>query len=245
MNANQEKMDIISNNIVNSSTTAYKKAEIGFKDLLSESLDRNGVALNDKASVIGTGSKTSELYRDNSQGTLQETSITTDFAIDGAGYFKVISSNGNEAYTRDGSFEIDSMGKLVDTRGNIVELDYVGGYSEENVKFTKNNILVDKSGQVFIKELDNFNKVADLPVYNSVGDRAFISMGNNLFYPVEGVEVERTNNYDILQGMLEGSNVNIAEEMSEMIVTQRAFELSTKGITTADEMWQMINNMRR
>lgn len=245
MNANQEKMNVISNNIVNSTTTGYKKVEVGFKDLLTESLDKKGIPLNDENALIGTGAKTTGLYRDNSQGTLQETAINTDLAIDGEGFFKVINTNGQEAYTRDGSFKIDAIGRLVNSSGSVLELDYIDGYSEANVNFTPNNILVDTNGQVFIKELDTFNKVADIPLYKAIGDNAFLSIGNNLYTPAEGTEVQRTANADIYQGMLEGSNVDMAEEMSEMIVTQRAFQLSSKGITTADEMWQMINNMRR
>ena len=81
-------------------------------------------------------------------------------------------------------------------------------------------------------------------VYSAIGDRAFISVGENLFTPAPGVEVQRVNDFDIYQGVLEGSNVDIATEFSDMILTQRAFQLSSRGITTADEMWGMINNMR-
>lgn len=245
MNANQEKLDVISNNLVNSNTTGYKKVEVGFKDLLSQSLDRKGLPLNDKDSVIGTGSKTSEWYRDNNQGNLLDTTLTTDLAIEGYGYFKVVSSDGTEAYTRDGNFKIDSLGRLVDTRGNKVEVKYTNGFSDENVNFTTNNILVDTDGQVFLKNTDTFTKVGDLGVYTAIGDRAFLAAGDNLYTPAPGVEVTEANGYDIHQGMLEGSNVDIATEFSDMIVTQRAFELSAKGITTADEMWGMINNLKR
>ena len=238
MNANQDKLDAISNNIANSTTMGYKKIDVGFKDLLTESLDRNGIPLNDKDSVIGTGTRTSEWFRDNSQGMLQETLRSTDLSIDGLGYFKIISDNGQEAYTRDGALAIDSRGRLVDNRGNKLELNYLNGYSEDNVVFNKDNFLVD------IKDKGNFIQVAEIPVYTAVGDRAFLSIGDNLFTPSPGVEVQRTTDFDIYQGSLEGSNVDIATEFSEMILTQRAFELSSRGVKTADEMWGMINNMR-
>lgn len=245
MNANQERLDVISNNLVNSNTTGYKKVEVGFKELLTQSLDRRGLPLNDKDSVMGTGSKISEWYRDNTQGNLLDTAITTDLAIDGEGYFKVIAADGNEYYTRDGNFNIDSLGRLVDARGNKVEIKYTNGFSDENVNFTKNNLLVDTSGQVYVKNNDVFTKVGDLGVYTATGDRAFLAAGDNLYTPAPGSEVVRANSYDIRQGMLEGSNVDIATEFSDMIVTQRAFELSAKGINTADEMWGMINNLKR
>ena len=104
MMATQEKLDSISNNVVNSGTTGYKRVEVGFKDLLTETLDRNGVPLNDKSTVIGTGSKTGEWYRDVSQGTLLESSINSNMAIDGEGFFRVTEANGEVSYSRDGSF---------------------------------------------------------------------------------------------------------------------------------------------
>ena len=195
-------------------------------------------------SPIGTGTKTSDWYRDSTQGTLQETLINTDLSIDGEGYFKIITSDGGAMYTRDGAFTIDSNGRVVDNRGNKLELEYVNGYTENTVTFNKDNFLVDKSGQVFIKENGTFEKVADIPVYTAIGDSAFLSQGENLFYLAPGVNAERSTDFDIHQGILEGSNVDMASEFSDMIITQRAFQLSSRGITTADEMWGMINNMR-
>lgn len=245
MNANQDKLDAISNNLANSNTLGYKKLEVGFKDLLSESLDRLGNPINDKDSIIGTGTKTSEWYRDNTQGILQETLLSTDLSIDGQGYFKIITQDGNELYTRDGAFTIDSNGRLVDNRGYKVEINYLNGYSENNVVFNKNNFFVDKKGEVFVKNGEEFNQVGEIPLYTAVGDRAFISVGDNLYSPAPGVQVTRSTDFEMIQGMLEGSNVDIATEFADMILTQRAFQLSSRGISTADEMWGMINNMRR
>lgn len=244
MNANQEKLDVISNNLANANTTGYKKIDVGFKDLLSESLDRLGNPLNDDEATIGTGTKASEWFVDTTQGNLQETSISTDLSIDGDGYFKVVTDNGYEAYTRDGAFSIDANGQIIDNRGNKLEINYLNGYSEENVTFNKNNFLVDTNGQVYLKNNDNFVQVGEIPIYTAIGDKAFVSIGDNLFTSAEGVEIQRSNNFDLYQGTLETSNVDIATEFSDMIITQRAFELSSKGISTADEMWGMINNMR-
>lgn len=244
MMATQEKLDSISNNVVNSATTGYKKVEVRFKDLLTETLDRNGVPLNDKDTVSGTGSKAGEWYRDLSQGTLLETGINTNLAIDGEGFFRVTDSNGEVSYTRDGSFNIDGLGRLVDSQGNFLEVQYEEGYSSNNANLTNNNMLVDNSGNVYVNNSDSFTKVGEISLYTAIGDRAFLAKGDNLYYPVDGVEVYRSTNADIYQGMVEGSNVDIATEFTDMIMTQRAFELSSKGITTADEMWQMVNNMR-
>lgn len=245
MNANQDKLDAISNNLANSSTLGYKRIEVGFKDLLSESLDGLGNPINDKDSIIGTGTKTSEWYRDNTQGILQETLLSTDLSIDGVGYFKIITGDGSELYTRDGTFSIDANGRLVDNRGYKVEVNYLNGFSEDNVTFNKNNFIVDKGGKIFLKNGDAFNQIGEIPLYTGVGDRAFISVGENLYSPAPGIQVNRSTDFEIIQGMLEGSNVDIATEFADMILTQRAFQLSSRGISTADEMWGMINNMRR
>lgn len=244
MNANQEKLDAISNNLSNSSTMGYKRMEVGFQDLLTESLDRKGTPINNKDSYIGTGIKTGQWYRDSSQGALMETLRSTDIAIDGSGYFRVIGANGESAYTRDGAFAVDAAGSLVDTNGNKLHLEYANGFSEQNVRFTKDNFLIDSEGSVYLKSSDTFLKVAEIPVYTAVGDRAFISVGENLFQPVAGSEVFRTRDAGFFQGFTEGSNVDIAEEFAEMIVTQRSFELSSRGVKTADEMWGMVNNLR-
>ena len=245
MNANQERLDVISNNISNVNTTGYKKVEVGFKDLLSESLDILGTPLNAKDSVIGTGVKTSEWFRSNIQGSLIQTAISTDIAIDGEGYFRITSADGEALYTRNGSFKLDAEGKLVDSNGNRLYLHYVNGYSENNLKLSTNNLLINNLGEVFVRENGNSVKVAEIPLYVGIGDNALVSVGNSLYSQSNEGTMYRTTDNNLYQGYIENSNVDIAEEFSDMIITQRAFQLSSKGITVADEMWGMVNNLRR
>lgn len=244
MNANQNKLDAISNNIANSTTTGYKKVEVGFQDLMQSSLDRNGVPVNEKTSSIGSGVRTTSWKKDFAQGGLQETMRATDIAIDGDGFFRLTMPDGSDIYTRDGTFSVDAMGRLVDSRGNKVYLEYLPGYSEDNVSFKSNELLIDVDGGVFKKTGDSFVKVAELPIYTAIGDEAFVSVGNNLFLPLNDVQVYRNTNVNVYQGYLEMANVDIATEFSDMIIAQRAFQASSKGITTADEMWGMINSLR-
>lgn len=244
LNANQEKLDVISNNIANVNTTGYKKVEVEFKDLLSESLDKLGTPINEKGSIISTGVRAGQWYRVNGQGSLMQTTKTTDLAIDGEGYFRVIASDGNSLYTRDGDFSVDLSGRIVDNVGNKLHIEYENGFSEENTTFTSDNFLVNENGEIFIKEKSNTVKVGEIPTYTAVGEDAFISVGNNLYQPQADVQVFRTRDNNLNQGFLEGSNVDISQEFSDMILTQRAFQLSSKGISTADEMWGMINNLR-
>ena len=244
LNANQEKLDVISNNIANVNTTGYKKVNAGFKDLISSSLDEWGNPLNDKTAIVGSGVKAGNFTKDNSQGGLQTTNQKTDLALDGEGYFKVISSNGTEYYTRDGSFKLDSYGRLVTANGNILEVQYANGYSQNNTGLTADNFTINKKGEIFAENNGNFEKVGEIAVYTAVGNDAFTSVGDNLFKELNGVQVYRTLDADMYQGYLEASNVDLSQEMTDMIVTQRAFQLSSKGITAADEMWEMINNLR-
>ena len=244
LNANQEKLDVISNNIANVNTTGYKKVNAGFKDLISSSLDEWGNPLNDKTATVGSGVKAGNFTKDNSQGGLQTTNQKTDLALDGNGYFKVISSNGTEYYTRDGSFKLDSYGRLVTANGNILEVQYANGYSQNNTGLTADNFTINKKGEIFAENNGNFEKVGEIAVYTAVGNDVFTSVGDNLFKELNGVQVYRTLDADMYQGYLEASNVDLSQEMTDMIVTQRAFQLSSKGITAADEMWEMINNLR-
>lgn len=245
MNAQQNKLDTISNNIANSSTTGYKRVDVDFKDLLSESLNRKGYPINNTNASMGTGVKTTDAYRESTQGHLLDTGISTNLAIDGEGYFRVTREDGSYAYTRDGSFRIDGQGRLVDSKGNFLNIEYTNGFTEDTVSFSTSNLLIDTSGGIYTKRGETFIKVGDIPLYTAIGDDAFASIAENLYVPVEGVQVNRTTEADIYQGFLEGSNVDIATEFTDMIVTQRAFQLSSKGIQTADEMWGMINSLRR
>lgn len=245
MNAQQIKLDTIGNNLANSGTKGYKRVDVGFKDLLSESLNRQGYPINDKNATMGTGVKTTEWFRDNTQGFLSDTGLSTDLAIDGEGYFRLRQPDGSYVYTRDGSFQVDKLGRLVDTRGNKVSLNYVNGRSEENTVLNASRLLIDTSGSVYSKEGDTFIKVAEIPLYTAVGNDAFVSIGDNLFVPTQGAQLNLSTNADMHQGFLEGSNVDVGSEFTDMIVTQRAFQLSSKSLETADEMWGMINNMRR
>lgn len=245
MNANQEKLDAISNNIANINTYGYKKVDVGFKDLLQNSLDRLGNPINDKDSSAGSGVRAGEWYRDNGQGVLQQTGNVTDIAIDGEGYYRVILADGSSLYTRDGAFRLDGMGRLVDANGNKLDIQYDAGYNETNTKLTSSNFIIDQKGGIFVKDNKEFKRIGEIPVYTAVGDKAFVSIGDSLFQPVDGVQVFRTRDADFYQGCLEGSNVDISQEFTDMIMTQRAFQLSSKGITTADEMWGMVNSLRR
>lgn len=250
MMANAERMDVISNNLANVNTNGYKKIDVSFKDLVSESLDRNGYPLSkDKqgknVAYTGTGIKTSEWTRDKTQGDLTATGENSDFALDGQGYFGVTNSKNEIMYERSGKFDGDGNGNLVDSNGNKVVIDFDKGYNNNNVKFGKNNFVVKETGEVVIINGGTSNKIGKIPVYDATGDKAFTSIGDNYFALNSNSTAYKVADVSIRQGFTENSNVDIGEEMSQMIITQRAFELGSKGIKTADDMWGMANNLRK
>lgn len=272
MYAQQEKLDAISNNIANVNTEGYKRQDVSFQDLMNETLDRRGYPVNEEGNrnlIHGTGVKTGPWIRDNTQGTLNNTGSSTDFAIDGNGYFKVF-SNDKEYYIRAGNFNLDNKGNLVDKNGNILEIDrnieniidedeeydfdddYYDDYEDYDDDFgevqrrtplTKDNFYVEKDGRVYLKDAKKPRLIGKINVYDAVGENAFISVSDNLYKPVQGVNPEAVNS-DVLQGYVERSNVKMEKEISDMIISQRAFEFSSRAVKAADEMWGMINNLR-
>lgn len=244
MNAYQEKIDFLSNDLVNSSTTGYKSTDIGFKDLLTESLDRKGTPLVNKKAITGTGVKLGTNYATNKQGNLLTTGGKTDLAIDGTGYFALQQEDGNVVYTRDGNFKIDTNGSLVDSNGKKVYIEYENGASEGNPALKSDNISIDQDGGITMKVGEEMTKIGSIPIFTAIGDKGFIPLGNNCFTPSSDAQVTLSNDYTVVQGALEASNVDTGEVFSELILTQRAFQLSSKAITTADDMWSMINSMR-
>ncbi|MBC2396662.1 flagellar basal-body rod protein FlgG [Clostridium tetanomorphum] len=249
MMAQQDKLDCISQNMANVNTEGYKKVEVSFKDLMTETLDRRGYPVNkgdNKNLITGTGVRTGAWMRNNDKGSLINTGVSTDLAIDGKGYFRVRNSKGETRYIRSGSFNIDNNGDLVDKNGNRLVIQYKEDI-EEIPKFTKDNLIIKDDGTIFIKESSPSGsiskEVGKINVYSAIGDDSFLSVGDNLYMPENGVNPTIINS-GIVQGYVEGSNVDASKEMTDMIMAQRAFEFGSKAVKAADEMWSIVNNMR-
>lgn len=254
MMAQQEKLDSISNNIANVNTEGYKRNDVSFSDLVYETLQRKGYPVSGGPTnepVTGSGVKADRMTRDDSQGNLLSTGSNTDFCIDGDGYFQVLKPDGTIAYTRDGNFNLNSDGSLVDKSGNkIVILDNNGNNINSpeagaSIIFNNNNFKVKSDGTLQVKDSNNnFINTGKINIYTAPGQDSLVPVGDNLYEPVNGAQMSVSNNPNIMQGYLEGSNVDVAKEMTDMMITQRAFELSSKGLKTADDMWSMVNNIR-
>ncbi|MDQ0149921.1 flagellar hook-basal body complex protein [Eubacterium multiforme] len=240
MGANQDNIDVISNNIVNVNTVGYKKLDTKFEDLVRKSMKGDSFPINDKNTNIGTGSRATEGVRCFNQGSVIKTDKSSNLAIDGNGLFRVIKNDNTYAYTRNGKFDIDSSGQLVDSNGNILDMQFIGNNNYSNIGLKDNNFIINKLGEVFV----NDNKVADINTYKSDGNMDFLSIGDNLYSPKNGAKISIEKNRNIMQGYTEMSNVNLGEEMTNLMTTQRAFQLTSKSFKVADDMWSMINNLQ-
>lgn len=244
LSAYQGKLDYLSNDLVNSTTTGYKASDVGFRDMMTQTLDRKGVSVDNKEAVNGTGVRLGNDFRNNTQGSLLQTGLTTDLAIDGEGYFGLQGADGQVLYTRDGNFKIDTDGQLVTADGTRVMINYENGFSAENVKLNPAEMSVDSEGGISVKMDNEYVLIGKIPVFTAEGDKAFIAQGNSTFIASDDAQVKLSTDYDIRQGMLEGSNVDISEVFTDVILTQRAFQLASKAMTAADDLWSMVNQMR-
>lgn len=240
MSAHQDKMNVVSNNIINVNTTGYKRLEAEFQDLIVETLYKDSHPTNSNTASTGTGVKMSNEFRNFTQGSIRETGINSNLAIDGDGFFRIIRPDSTYAYTRNGGFNIDSRGQIVDDNGNILDINFYNNYSYDNLNINEENLVINKQGDVFV---DN-QRVGKLNLYTSTGDNDFYSIGDSLFNIKNNQSLRVSQDVNLLQGYTEMSNVNMQQEMTDLIAVQRAFQMNSKGINVADDMWSMVNNLQ-
>lgn len=262
MYSQQLSMDNIANNISNVKTTGYKSTRMEFKDLLyanlTEAVIDNETGEGSPVTLqVGHGVRSGAITRDFSTGNLTETGNTFDFAIEGNGFFCVNYSDGTEKYTKDGTFKIspfDGSNYLCTSEGYRV-LNQDGEPIAFDSDILTSTITVGDDGSFAYKDvttgevisLDQSFKVVQFQ--NVLG---LESMGQNLFQTtVASGDALLENELDtgarstIKQGVIEASNVQIAQEMVNMIVTQRAYELNSKAIQTSDDMLSIANSLKR
>ncbi len=250
MIAQQLNMDVISNNLANVNTVGFKKDVPDFQDLMYQTLRPAGATTaagtNIPTSVqVGLGVRTVAVKKIFTQGNFEDTGNSLDIAIEGRGFFKVI-ANGEELYTRSGSFTLDSEGNIVDSMGN--QLDPNFQVPQETV-----TISIDQNGTITALGSggEELAGPTQIEIYDFINPAGLESTGRNLFRPTpsSGDPVAGNPGTDNLgtlaQGFLESSNVQIVEEMVGMIVAQRAYESNSKSISTTDEMLQAANNVKR
>jgi flagellar basal-body rod protein FlgG len=251
MLAQQTNVEVISNNIANMNTTAYARRRAEFNDLLYQNIRRPGAQSSDTGTIVpagiqlGLGVKTDAVYRITEQGSLSGTDNPLDIAIQGKGYFQVEMPSGETAYTRDGSFQLSSDGTIVTNDGYKVLPGIV--VPQDAVDITVNasgEVLVTLDGQTAQSNL------GQLQLSTFANEAGLSAIGNNLLLETEasGGPVTAAPGQpgygSLLQGYLETSNVNVVSEITELISAQRAYEMNSKVIQTADEMMSQVNQLK-
>lgn len=251
MLAQQLNVEVISNNIANMNTTAYKRQRAEFQDLLYQNIESAGAASSDAGTVvptgiqIGVGVRTAGVYRVTSQGELVNSDTPLDMAINGKGYFRVQLPNGEDAYTRSGSFQLSPQGEIVNSEGYRISPGITIPQEAIDISINANGeVMVKIEGQLEPQNMGQF-EVVTFP--NNAGLQA---IGDNLLRetPASGpanIGAPNTPGYGaIVQGYLERSNVNSVAEITQLIAAQRAYEMNSKVISTADEMLSVTSNLR-
>jgi len=251
MQAQQTNVEVISNNIANMNTTGYNRRRSEFTDLLYQNMKRVGSNSSDSNTIVptgiqlGLGVKTASVYRITEQGSLVSTSNNLDLAVSGKGYFQVQLPSGQTAYSRDGEFSLSSTGQIVTSQGYTV-------LPSVTVPTNAVSITVNSSGQVSVK-LDGQttdSTVGQLQLAVFPNEAGLEAQGDNLFLETASSGAAVVSNPGqpgygtLLQGYLENSNVNVVSEITDMISAQRAYEMNSKVIQSADEMLQTINQVK-
>ena len=262
MTSQQLAVDTIANNIANVNTTGFKRERVDFQSLLYETLQGAGqnpeIVGNRPANLqVGHGVRAVATNRDFTTGTWEPTGNNVDFALNGRGFFTVDRGGGDIAFTRDGAFNLSPIGggqlALVNNAGLFV-LDNAGNQIVLPDNIDLQSMAVNQSGQFTVRGADG--QTVDLGIQLGIAQfsnrQGLEAVGGNLFIETAASGAPTLEEpgavgimSQVIQGHLERSNVQIAQEMVDLIVTQRAFEINSRIITTSDEMLQQANNMRR
>jgi flagellar basal-body rod protein FlgG len=251
MLAQQTNVDVISNNIANMNTTAFKRQRAEFQDLLYQKDARPGAATSaDGTRVpsgiqIGSGVRTADIYRISEAGAITQTGNTYDLAIDGSGFFRIAMPNGEFAYTRAGSFRLSPEGELVTTDGYRVQPDITIPRDVIDVQISKTGLVQAKlAGQTEMQDVGQL----DLSIF--VNEAGLDAIGSNLFLETDASGQPNIANpgqpgFGVLnQRSLEASNVNPVSEITALISAQRAYEMNSRSVKTADEMLATATQLR-
>jgi flagellar basal-body rod protein FlgG len=251
MEAQQKNVDNIANNLANSSTVGFKRTRLEFQDLLYQNLRTPGAAANSATVLpvglqIGLGSRAISSERIFQQGDFKQTENPLDVVIEGSGFFQVRQTNGELAYTRAGSFHLNAQGQVVTAGGETLEPAITIPNNATSINIGNDGtVSVTQPGQT------NAQTVGQIQLATFANPAGLDSLGRNLFKETAASGQATAGSPDsnglgrINQGYIEGSNVNVVEELVNMIAAQRAYETNSKVISAADNMLGTINQAVR
>jgi flagellar basal-body rod protein FlgG len=252
LEAKQTNVDNIANNLANANTNGYKTRRAQFQDLLYQSVIQPGAAASQASTVptglqLGLGTKTSSNEIIFTQGNFAQTSNPLDLVIQGNGFFQVLQANGQLAYTRDGSFQLDQNGALVTSNGNVVQ-------PQITIPATAQSITIASDGTVSytLPGQTAAQKAGQIQIAGFQNPAGLNSLGSNLYQPTDASGTATVGNPGgqegfgtLLQGYTEQSNVSIVQEFINLITAQRAYEANSKVVKAADDMYQQVNNLKQ
>ena len=249
MEAQQMQLDIISNNLANVSTNGFKKSHAVFEDLIYQNLRQVGSNTSEQSTLptglqVGLGVRTVATSRNFTQGNLQQTSNNMDVAVQGNGFFQLTMPDGTIGYTRDGAFQIDSQGRMVNSSG----LPLVNGIT---VPANATNVTVAADGTVTaaIPGTVTPQTIGTITLASFINPPGLEPKGQNIYAETAAsgqptVGAANANGVgSLMQGFVETSNVNVVQELVTMIQTQRAYEMNSKAIQTSDQMLQKLGQL--
>jgi flagellar basal-body rod protein FlgG len=249
LEAQQTQMDVISNNLANVSTNGFKRSRAVFEDLLYQTLRQPGAQSSQQTQLpsglqLGTGVRTAATEKIFTQGNLQQTGNSLDVAIQGKGFFQVLMPDGSTAYTRDGSFQVDSQGQMVTASGFTVQPSVV-------IPADALSVTIARDGTISVQQPGSAAavQVGSMQLVSFINPAGLQSQGENLFSETAASGTPSANTPgtsglgSLNQGFVETSNVNVAEELVNMIQTQRAYEINSKAISTSDQMLQRLTQL--
>ena len=251
MEAQQLNVEVISNNIANLSTTGFKRSRAEFQDLLYQNMRNVGSASSDTGTIVpsglqvGLGVMPAATYRINLQGTLSTTGNPLDLAINGRGFLQVQMPDGTTSYTRAGSLQTSATGQIVTADGYPI-------LPNITVPTNASGVTINASGQVLatIDGQTAQTTVGQIQLANFINPAGLNAVGNNLLRETQASGSPTTGNPQavgygsVVQGSLETSNVDIVSEITSLITAQRAYEMNSKVINTAEQMLSTANQMK-
>ncbi len=248
LDAQQTRMSLISNNLANVNTTGFKRGRASFQDLMYQTVRQPGAQTSQQTQspsglMVGTGTQVVSTEKLFTQGNLLQTNNPFDLAINGRGFFEVQLPDGSAAYTRDGSFQVDSQGQLVTASGYPLQPGI-------NIPPNAQSVTIGSDGTVSVQLAGEAapQQVGSVTVADFINPAGLQARGENLFAETASSGAPQTGAPGqsglglLMQGSLESSNVNVVEELVNMIETQRAYEMNSKAISTTDQMLAYVSN---
>ena len=245
MESQQTNIDVISHNLANVSTNGFKRSRPVFEDLIYQTLRQPGAQATQQSQIpsglqLGTGARPVATERIHVQGNVQMTSNSLDLAISGNGFFQILQPDGTLAYTRDGSFQVNSEGTVVTANGDVLQ-------PQITVPSDAVSVTIAKDGTVSVLQAGNATSTqGPIQLTNFINPAGLQSVGDNLYLETVASGTPNTSNPGvnglgtINQGFVETSNVNVVEELINMITAQRAYEINSKAIQASDQMLQRL-----